>query len=135
MSTEKLLRVDAPPDDVDLVHRVVEELWVAEPSVSAADRMAFETALIELAGNVIRHADTGTGVVCTIHLAVTDDGLTATLSDSSERGGVALTGIAMPAADAESGRGLAMVEALTDEFRYDRVDGRNRWEIVRRRTT
>jgi len=49
----------SPPDDVDTVHDLLAVVWDGAPTVSAGDRMRFETALIELASNVMRHADAG----------------------------------------------------------------------------
>lgn len=135
MNVERTLRLEAPPDDVDVVHDLVEDLWRASPDVDPMDRMAFETALIELASNVIRHADSGDGVTCVIVLEVTDGELRASLRDSSEAGGIVLGTIEMPDDfDAESGRGLALVQALADEFRHEHTDGVNSWIFSRRRT-
>jgi serine/threonine-protein kinase RsbW len=39
----------------------------------------------------------------------------------------------MPGVDAESGRGLAMVQMLCDELTYERVDGENVWSVRRTR--
>ncbi len=131
--TTRSLTIQSPPDDVDAVHELVAGLWDDRPDVGALDRMAFETALIELASNVIEHADTGQGVTCIVSVTVDDGVMSARLRDGSEPGDFRLTAREMPGADAESGRGLAMVQMLCDELTYERVGGENVWSVRRTR--
>ncbi|CAN02807.1 ATP-binding protein [Clavibacter michiganensis] len=131
--TTRSLTLQSPPDDVDAVHELVAGLWDDRPDVGALDRMAFETALIELASNVIEHADTGQGVTCIVSVTVDDGVMSARLRDGSEPGDFRLTAREMPGADAESGRGLAMVQMLCDELTYERVGGENVWSVRRTR--
>ncbi|MDO4073826.1 hypothetical protein BC477_05275 [Clavibacter michiganensis subsp. michiganensis] len=131
--TTRSLTLQSPPDDVDAVHELVAGLWDDRPDVGALDRMAFETALIELASNVIEHADTGQGVTCVVSVTVDDGVMSARLRDGSEPGDFRLTAREMPGADAESGRGLAMVQMLCDELTYERVGGENVWSVRRTR--
>ncbi len=131
--TTRSLTLQSPPDDVYAVHALVAGLWDDRPDVGALDRMAFETALIELASNVIEHADTGQGVTCIVSVTVDDGVMSARLRDGSEPGDFRLTAREMPGADAESGRGLAMVQMLCDELTYERVGGENVWSVRRTR--
>lgn len=131
--TTRSLTLQSPPDDVDAVHELVAGLWDDRPDVGALDRMAFETALIELASNVIEHADDGQGVTCVVSVTVDDGVMSARLRDGSEPGDFRLTTREMPDADAESGRGLAMVQMLCDELTYERVGGENVWSVRRTR--
>ncbi len=131
--TTRSLTLQSPPDDVDAVHELVAGLWDDRPDVGALDRMAFETALIELASNVIEHADTGQGVTCIVSVTVDAGVMSARLRDGSEPGDFRLTAREMPGADAESGRGLAMVQMLCDELTYERVGGENVWSVRRTR--
>ncbi|AJW80089.1 MULTISPECIES: ATP-binding protein [Clavibacter] len=131
--TTRSLTLQSPPDDVDAVHELVAGLWDDRPDVGALDRMAFETALIELASNVIEHADDGQGVTCVVSVTVDDGVMSARLRDGSEPGDFRLTTREMPGADAESGRGLAMVQMLCDELTYERVGGENVWSVRRTR--
>ncbi|MFC3297669.1 ATP-binding protein, partial [Clavibacter michiganensis subsp. insidiosus] len=84
--TTRSLTLQSPPDDVDAVHELVAGLWDDRPDVGALDRMAFETALIELASNVIEHADDGQGVTCVVSVTVDDGVMSARLRDGSEPG-------------------------------------------------
>lgn len=131
--TTRSLTLQSPPDDVDAVHELVAGLWDDRPDVGALDRMAFETALVELASNVIEHADHGQGVTCVVSVTVDDGVMSARLRDGSEPGDFRLARREMPGVDAESGRGLAMVQMLCDELTYERVGGENVWSVRRTR--
>jgi serine/threonine-protein kinase RsbW len=119
----------SPPDDVDTVHDLLARVWDDSPAVSAGDRMRFETALIELASNVMRHADAGQGVSCTLTIDVTEDGIEARLRDNGRPGDIELSRIEMPDEEAESGRGLALIHSLVDEVEYRRAADENHWRI------
>jgi serine/threonine-protein kinase RsbW len=126
------LRMATPPGDVNTVHDMLEQVWNDVPEIGAEDRFKFEVALIELASNVMRHADSGDGVVCALVIQTHPDRITATLSDSGEPGNVTLVGRAFPEdALAESGRGIPLIQALVDELTYDCDDGFNHWRITR----
>ncbi|WP_260855597.1 ATP-binding protein [Curtobacterium sp. 9128] len=131
---EHLLDFASPPDDVNAVHDFLAAVWGSEPSVGPEDRMAFELALVELASNVVEHAGGGGRVACSLALAVSADGLEARLTDDGRPADVDVAGAALPDASAESGRGLALVGMVVDEFRYERADDRNRWTVRRGRS-
>jgi serine/threonine-protein kinase RsbW len=123
----------SPRDTVDLVHGFLEGLWITHPDIGELDRMAFETALIELVSNVIEHADGGQGVTCVITVNVDDSTLVANLSDTAEEGEIQVVGRVMPSVDAESGRGIALIQMLVDDLQYERVGEKNLWSISRNR--
>lgn len=127
----KNLVFNAPPDDVDAVHEFLETVWEANPEVGELDRMAFETALIELASNVIQHAAGDGGVTCVLTVSADERGLSATLADTADAGGIVLMNREMPSELAESGRGIALIQALVDDLRYERLEERNVWTITR----
>ena len=130
-----ILRLIAPPADVNDVHDFVEVELNRHPDLNDTDRMTFTTALIELASNVIQHADTGLGVSCTLTLRVEEDSMTAQLSDSAEDGGIKLVAHGLPEDDlAESGRGIAFIQALVDDLHYTRIGDRNLWIITKKRS-
>ena len=124
--------MSSPPDDVDTVHSLLEDVWRSGTHVSVIDRISFETALIELVSNVIRHADSGSGITCTLSIEVSTDHIEANLRDTGEPGDVELIGRAMPEDLAESGRGIPLIQALVDELTYEREGNLNRWSLRRK---
>lgn len=151
-SSTHTLTLISPPDDVNSVHALLETVWADAAHVSPTDRFSFETALIELASNVLRHADTGCGVTCGLRLEVSEDRIDARLIDTgaivtellaaTDRPTdapidteAALAGVLdtreMPDALCESGRGIALIQALVDELDYVRDGDVNHWHIVR----
>ena len=133
--TSRVLLLSAPPDDVNTVHEFLDALWAEAPDVSPQDRMAFETALIELASNVLQHTTAPDGVTCTLTVALGEDGeIRAVLADTGEPGGVRLVTQEMPEPMAESGRGLALIQLLVDQLDYALDDGVNTWTIRKRRS-
>lgn len=131
----RTLRLMSPPDTVDTVHDLLDSTWDAVPDLHMRDRMALDTAIIELAANVIQHANRGRPITATLTIIAFADRIEATLSDSGEIGDVDIDGRMMPAADelAESGRGIALMKALVDTVEHRRVDGFNHWTLVRAR--
>lgn len=121
----------SPPDDVDAVHHLLRQVWADNPQIEELERLRFETALVELSGNVFEHADDGRGLECRLAVTVCSDRLTAVVEDTGAplRGDIHPKG--MPGAFAESGRGLALIHALVDDLTYVRDDETNRWRIVR----
>ncbi|BDZ44827.1 ATP-binding protein [Naasia aerilata] len=125
------LTMSSPPDDVDTVHSMLSSVWEENSTVPAIDRFSFETALVELASNVMRHADPGSGISCRLAITVFPDRIEATLTDSGKPGDVQLVGRAMPDELSESGRGIPMIRALVDDLDYSREEGSNSWRISR----
>ncbi|MET0714788.1 MAG: ATP-binding protein [Mycetocola sp.] len=130
---ESTFLFSSPPTDVDAVHDFLHEIWVLHPDIDEMDRMAFETALIELASNVIQHADRGDGVTCAMSVSADSHELRAQFSDTAEAGGFRLRTATIPDELAESGRGLAFMQMLVDEVRYERVEDRNVWSLIKKR--
>jgi serine/threonine-protein kinase RsbW len=123
---------DSPPATVDDIHRVLEEFWQKAPGIDLVDRLSFETALIELSSNVIRHADDGHGLSCELEISCTEDALTAELQDTGRPGGLYESAPDMPDVDSESGRGLPIIHALVNAVTYERISGYNRWYLMRK---
>ena len=131
---DEVLTLRSPADDINVVHAYIERVWAAHDDLDVMDRLRFETALIELAANVIQHADDGNGIIADIAIVVDGDLIKATISDSSPAGLVDLSMREMPDELAESGRGIAFIQRLVDIFHYERRDDENLWVIQKRRT-
>ena len=126
----------AVPQDMERLHDLLEQASTEHPHVPAADVMMFETAVMELANNVVEHGRPAGRVAWRFSLQVLPDALSARLSDSGEEyPGWDASGVPeMPGELAESGRGLALASAVLDHLDYRREDGVNVW-IMRRDLT
>jgi serine/threonine-protein kinase RsbW len=121
----------AGPESLGLLHELLERVAADHPEVSPDDLMLLETAVIEIAGNVVEHGRPPGEVRYVFELAVRRDRLEATLSDSGEAVRDPVGG-AMPDDSAETGRGLPLARAALDELTYVRGDDGNRWRMVKR---
>ena len=129
----------ATPEMLDLVHAVLERLWADHADVSQGDRARFETAVIEILGNIVEHAyrldpsddeNDGSARRFDISLAATAEELVAAFGDNGMPVALDLSNVTMPDEDAESGRGLALAAAAVDDLSYERVQGRNHWRLL-----
>lgn len=126
------LLIDTPPDTLDSVHDLLQVIWDKSPEIDIQDRIRFETALIELASNIFRHAHKGSGVSCSLTVHISRDRIEASLRDTGQPGDIEIVDVEMPDVLEESGRGLALINALVDEFTYERIDDHNVWHIAKR---
>jgi serine/threonine-protein kinase RsbW len=131
---------EAPVEEesLDLVQDRLATLWAGDESVAAADRVRFEMAVVEVVGNIVEHAfehDADPRVRrLTVALTLAQDRVEAHLYDNGLPAEIDLGAVTMPDEDALSGRGLALAVAAVDEVGYERVDGRNHWRLLCRRT-
>jgi serine/threonine-protein kinase RsbW len=123
------LALSCPPDDIDTVQDYVQRVWAAAPDLDSMDKLKFETAIVELAANVIQHADEGNGVTATVVVTVDGERIRGSVADSSSASSVTLAPREMPDEMAESGRGIAFIQRLVDVLHYERRDGENLWMI------
>jgi serine/threonine-protein kinase RsbW len=132
--SNNVLTLRSPADDIDVVHAFYARVCDGHLGLDEIDRFRFETALIELASNVIQHADDGNGIIADILLEITSDTIRATITDSSPAGEVEISLRAMPDELDEHGRGIAFIQRLVDELHYERRGAENIWRIEKRRT-
>ena len=132
-----LYQIVAParPESVDLVHDVIAKLWTHESPPIIADRIRFETAVIEILSNIVEHAariDPPDAFPRQFDLVVRCDdvAIEARFGDDGKPAEIDLEQIAMPGAAAEAGRGLAMASAVVDELSYQRIGPVNHWTLV-----
>jgi serine/threonine-protein kinase RsbW len=133
MTGDYLLDGLAVPDSLGLLHDLLERVGREHPELAPADLMLFETAVIEVAGNVVEHGKPPGRVRWTFRLAVRSDRLEASLSDSGEEYPGGAWGTEMPEPMSEDGRGLALATAVLDSLTYERSGDVNRWTMVRHR--
>lgn len=124
----------AVPDSLEELHSLLEQVGRDHPDLAQADLMMFETAVIEIAGNVIEHGQPAGKVAFTFAFTVWPDRLECLLDDSSSSLVPALDDNVLPESDlAESGRGLALANAALDVMECERIDGINHWKLIRLR--
>ncbi len=117
---------------LDRVHDALEGLWRDAGDVSEVDRIAVETALVEVAGNVVRHGPDERWHGDGVRVWVRADVVVAVADQAGAPPDVDLDA-AMADHEAESGRGLAIARALVDVDCAARGGG-TRWTLTRRRT-
>jgi serine/threonine-protein kinase RsbW len=133
MTGDYLLEGLAVPQTLDALHDLLERVGSEHPEVDASDLMLFETAVIEVAGNVVEHGRPPGEVRWTFRLQVRPDRLEGRLSDGGQEYPGGTWGTEMPDAMDEDGRGLALATAVLDSLAYERTDEANHWTMVRRR--
>lgn len=132
-STRFEVEMSAHEGAIDHAQDLVEKLFGEHPDLSGRDRFRFETAVVEVLANIVKHAFSSDEVVgarrLRLTLLATPTELTALLADNGEPAGIDLSAVTMPGDEAESGRGLALALAAVDDLQYRHVEGRNYWDL------
>jgi serine/threonine-protein kinase RsbW len=134
MAGDYALQGFAVPEGVEDLHTLLDRAGAEHPDLDPSDLMLFETAVIEIANNVVEHGVPPGQVRWRFALHVLPGELRATLSDSGEAFSGEIDG-AMPDELAETGRGFPLAHAILDEIEYTRGDGANHWRMVRQRSS
>jgi serine/threonine-protein kinase RsbW len=124
-------------DAITAIHEEMDALWDDASFVPDMDRMTFATAVIESAANIVQHAEPAGDkpVEIDVDISVRPSRLVARVSALNAREPFAGSMSAdMPDEDAESGRGLALIEALVTTVTFERQDGTNTWILTREST-
>ena len=128
---EYVLEGFAVPDQLDAVHTLLAEAAGDHPMLNPTDVMLFETAIVEIANNVVEYGQPEGEVRWKFTIRVRENEIEAELDDTGQTF-TPVRGKAMPGEDAEGGRGLAIAEALLDQIEFKRTDDTNHWRMVRR---
>lgn len=118
---------------IDEVHTDLDGLWADAPFVQEMDQMTFTTAVIESVSNIVQHAEPeGHGPVeLSVHVEVRPSQLKAEISAYHAKPPTGMMNPQMPGEEAESGRGLALIEALVTTVTFERQDATNTWILSR----
>ncbi|WP_028279568.1 ATP-binding protein [Arthrobacter sp. H5] len=127
------LRSPAHPHTIDDVHQLLDGLWADVGFVPQLDQMTFATAVIEAVTNVIQHAkpERGASLEIGVKLTVTELRLRAKISEYNARPHGTISSPALPGTDAESGRGLALIQALVSTVTVERRGDSNVWILIK----
>jgi serine/threonine-protein kinase RsbW len=135
MTGDYLLEGLAVPESLNLLHDLLDRVGREHPDLDPGDLMLFETAVIEVAGNVVEHGRPPGAISWAFRLSVRPERLEATLSDSGDEYPGGTWGTTMPTdLMQEDGRGLALATAVLDSLSYERSQDVNHWTMVRDRT-
>lgn len=132
--SEYVIEALAVPETIGDLHELLALVGRENADVSATDLMMFETAVIEIAANVVEHGRPEGQVFYTFRLWLLDDRIEAALSDSGDELYDKPLVATLPNEMAERGRGLALAEAVLDELVYERRDERNTWKMIKLRS-
>jgi serine/threonine-protein kinase RsbW len=124
----------ATADAVDSVHNELDALWEDAPFVQDVDQMTFATAVIESASNIVQHAlpaKPQKPVELGVDITVQPTLLQARVSAFHAKPPFGPMEPGNPDDDAESGRGLALIQALVTTVTFERQDGTNTWILSR----
>lgn len=123
-------------ESVEAVYDLLSAWWEETGDVEPRTRFAFETAVVEIAGNIVEHSVAARGAEgrrFTLDLYATRETLTATFQDDAQPAELDLSAVTMADADSENGRGLALALASVDSLDYRYENGRNVWNLECRR--
>ncbi|MFF0991385.1 ATP-binding protein [Kocuria nitroreducens] len=127
-------RGPARAETVEAVHQDLDSLWAEADFVPETDRMAFTLAVLEAATNVVDHAEPATEAAVELEVDVT--AAPCRLQAKVYEIGAAPVDLdleAIPEAEelAESGRGIALIQALVSTVVFERHGADNVWELRR----
>jgi serine/threonine-protein kinase RsbW len=122
----------AGPECLDAIHHLLDRLWDAETGADDTDRAMFTTAVLEVASNVVAHNSPDSSVSLSLFLSADSGMLRAELRENGSPAAVDIATASLPDDFAESGRGLALARMALDDFRYERAEELNRWQLARR---
>lgn len=118
---------------IESVHNGLDSLWRDVPFIADMDQMTFTTAVIESASNIVQHAEPvgREPVELGVDIEVRPTMLQAKVSAFHAKPPFGPMEPCIPGDDAESGRGLALIQALVTTVTFERQDGTNTWILTR----
>lgn len=127
---ERRLSAPVVAASLDAIHDLLEEWWSEVGEVPPRVRFGFDTAVIEIAGNIVEHSGAARpDGEFTLELSATPVRLRATFGDDGRPTSFDPDAVRMASIDEETGRGLALAIAGVDQVAYRRDGARNVWEL------
>ncbi len=125
--------VPATVESLDLVQDRFGAWWDALGIDDLRLRFGLETALTEIAGNIVEHtrrSDREAGRRYTVVLDADEREVVAVLTDNGLPADLDLAAVTMADPEAESGRGLALAIAALDRLEHRHEGGHNIWTLA-----
>jgi serine/threonine-protein kinase RsbW len=130
------LDADVSLRSLEAVHDLLATWVEGVDGLSPQRRFGFETAVIEVAGNIIEHSrdpEGTSGRRFSLELDADGESISARFEDNGIPAAVDLSAVTMAGPEEESGRGLALAQAGVDRLDYHYENGRNVWRVECRR--
>ncbi|TKV26112.1 ATP-binding protein [Arthrobacter sp. NamB2] len=141
----RTLEEPASDQAIENLHGLLDQLWIDAAFVPELDQMAFTTAVIEAASNVVQHGvpSEGAELLLGVELTVETGRLRAVISEIGAAAHDPAPDVQGTAASApldedalledydESGRGLSMIRALVTTVTVERQGDTNVWVLSR----
>jgi serine/threonine-protein kinase RsbW len=130
---QRAYQAPATPEAIDELHTELDRIWEIASFVPELDQMAFTTAVIEAASNVVQHgvAVPGGELRLAVTLTVMASVLQARISEIGAAPSPELPSASLPDEDQESGRGLALIEALMTTITVELRGETKTWVLSR----
>jgi serine/threonine-protein kinase RsbW len=122
----------AVPESLHRLHELVDRVRAEHHEVDPTALMLFETAIVEIHGNIVQHGRPEGRVVYTFELEVGERALVGRLADDGEAVPDLSDHRGLVDVESEHGRGIALARAALDELEFIRSGGRNTWRMVKR---
>ncbi|MDT0117590.1 ATP-binding protein [Microbacterium sp. PRF11] len=133
-AARRSLETAVAPESLDAVFDLLAQWWPEVGEVPAVTRLGFETAVIEIAGNIVEHSRGDAAARrFTLELFADAEVLAATFRDDGDPPLLDLDAVRMADEDEVSGRGLALASATVDDVALRRDGDRNVWTLESKR--
>lgn len=124
------MEIGGHPDPLAAVHAQLDALWSIYPHIPDDVRMHMEIAAAEVGANIVEHTGLGQPLRIRMNAALVDDQVHVAFTDNGPPADVELAKVSMPDTMAERGRGLAMAQALLEQFAYHCDKTGNHWTLI-----
>ena len=122
------LQVGATRGCLDPIQDLIESV-AADAGVSGDPVIRFESAAMEVVGNVVEHAAAVQPVQLSVTVEIADGWFRGLVEDDGPSAPIDLAAVDMPEDMSDHGRGLAIVVGMLDEFKYERRGQYNVWRL------
>ncbi len=114
---------------LDEIKNTLDQMWTINFHVPGAVRMEVGIAAVEIAANIVEHAGADAPVWMRMEARVGLNEVRVDFTDNGSPSEIELAHVRLPDEMAESGRGLALAQAVLQTLTYRR-NGLNHWTLV-----
>lgn len=111
------------------IEDILDRMWAINFHVPGAVRMEVGIAAVEIAANIVEHAGAESPVWMRMEARVGLNEVRVDFTDNGSPSEIALDQVRLPDEMAETGRGLALAQAVLQTLTYRR-NGLNHWTLV-----